>query len=91
MTFCVDYRQLNERTVKDSYPLPRIDVCLDALAGARRFSTFDLQSAYHQMELDPRDAEAVGPAPFVLKLQPLNVLEYAPLKSTWLPKWFPVR
>ena len=33
--FCVDYRQLNERTVKDSYPLPRIEVCLDALAGAK--------------------------------------------------------
>ena len=31
MRFCVDYRQLNERTVKDSYPLPRVDVCLDAL------------------------------------------------------------
>ena len=45
--FCVDYRQLNERTVKNSYPLPRIDVCLDALAGARWFSTFDLRSGYH--------------------------------------------
>ena len=44
MRFCVDYRQLNERTVKDSYPLPRIDICLDALAGMRWFSTFDLRS-----------------------------------------------
>ena len=42
--FYVDYRQLNERTQKDSYPLPRIDVCLDALAGAAWFSTFDLRS-----------------------------------------------
>ena len=57
MRFCVDYRQLNERTVKDSYPLPRIDVCLDALAGAKWFSTFDLRSGYHQVELDPRDAD----------------------------------
>ena len=34
LRFCVDYRQLNERTRKDSYPVPRIDVCLDALAWA---------------------------------------------------------
>ena len=38
LRFSVDYRQLNERTRKDSYPLPRIDVCLDALAGLRSFS-----------------------------------------------------
>ena len=56
MRFCVDYRQLNERTVKDSYPLPRIDDCLDELADARWFSTFDLLSRYHQVELDLRDA-----------------------------------
>ena len=57
MRFCVDYRQLNERTVKDSYPLPSIDVCLDALACARWFSTIDLRSDYHQVELAPKDAE----------------------------------
>ena len=42
LRFCVDYRQLNERTVKDSYPLPRIDDCLDCLGGAQWFSTMDL-------------------------------------------------
>jgi len=55
--FCVDYRGLNDRTIKDSYPLPRTDDCLDALAGAVWFSTFDLRSGYHQVAMDPADAE----------------------------------
>ena len=53
---CVDYRQLNERTIKDTYPLPRIDDCLDTLAGAKWFSMFDLHSGYYQVIMDPRDA-----------------------------------
>ena len=53
LRFCVHYRQLNERTLKDSYPLPRLDICLDALAGATWLSTFDLRSRYHQVEVDP--------------------------------------
>ena len=53
--FCVDYRGLNDRTAKDSYPLPRIDDCLDTLAGASWFSTFDLRSGYHQVAVDPAD------------------------------------
>ena len=53
---CVDYRHLNERTIKDTYPLPRIDDCLDALAGAKLFSTFDLRSGYYQVKMDPGDA-----------------------------------
>ena len=43
--------------MKDAYTLPRIDVCLDALAGATWFSTFDLRPGYHQVELDSRDAD----------------------------------
>jgi hypothetical protein len=57
MRFCVDYRKLNDRTVKDSYPLPRLDGCLESLGGNRIFSTLDLRAGYWQTELDPSDAE----------------------------------
>ncbi|GBN56996.1 Transposon Ty3-I Gag-Pol polyprotein [Araneus ventricosus] len=55
--FCVDYRKLNEITIKDSYPLPRIDDTLDALNGSQRFSTLDLKSGYWRVEIQPEDKE----------------------------------
>ena len=53
--FCVDYRKLNNITVKDVYPLPRIDDALCRHSGSKFFSIMDLQSGYHQIELDPED------------------------------------
>ena len=53
--FCVDYRKLNDITRKDAYPLPRIDTCLDRLSGSVWYSTFDLRSGFHQVEVDPAD------------------------------------
>ena len=57
LRFCIDYRQLNNLTVKDSYPLPRIDTCFDALGDAKFFSTLDLRQGYWQVENDPETAD----------------------------------
>lgn len=53
--FCIDYRKLNDVTIKDSYPIPRMNSTLDALAGAKWFSTIDLKSGYWQVKMDPDD------------------------------------
>ena len=53
--FCIDYRKLNEVTVKDAYPLPRIDDTLDTLNGCKWFSTLDLISGYWQVEIAAED------------------------------------
>ncbi|XP_035796548.1 retrovirus-related Pol polyprotein from transposon 412 [Amphiprion ocellaris] len=55
LRMCVDYRQLNSKTRKDAFPLPRIEESLDALTGARWFSTMDLASGYNQVPVVEAD------------------------------------
>jgi hypothetical protein len=51
----VDYRSLNEVTIKNLYPLPRIDDLFDQVKGACIFSKIDLQSGYHQLKIRSSD------------------------------------
>ncbi|MGL4850115.1 MAG: reverse transcriptase domain-containing protein, partial [Clostridium sp.] len=55
--FCVDFRRLNDVTVRDAYPMPRVEDLINALHGASYFSKMDAESGYHQIDMDPRDIE----------------------------------
>ncbi|KAJ9524744.1 hypothetical protein QJQ45_024345 [Haematococcus lacustris] len=55
LRMCVDYRQLNKQTLRDQYPLPRIDDLFDKLAGCTVFSSLDLQAGYHQIRIPAED------------------------------------
>jgi hypothetical protein len=55
LKLCVDYRPLNAVSIKNKYPLPRIDILFDQLAGAKVLSKIDLRSSYHQIKIKPSD------------------------------------
>jgi hypothetical protein len=55
LRLCVDYRPLNVVTIKNKYPLPRIDILFDQLVGAQVFSKIDLRPGYHQIKIRAED------------------------------------
>jgi len=57
LRMCVDYRAFNKATVKNRYPLPRIDDLFDCLSGAKVFSRIDLRSGYYQIWIVEGDEE----------------------------------
>jgi len=70
---CIDYRALNKLTVKNSWPLPRIDELLDRLVKAKAFTSLDLAQGYHQFAVDPTDV------PKTAFKTPLGLFEYTVL------------
>ena len=59
LRLCIDYRELNKVTIRNQYPLPRIDDLFDQLQRARVFSTIDLRSGYHQLKVTQRKHDSV--------------------------------
>jgi hypothetical protein len=57
MRFCIDYRRLNALNIRDSYPLPRTDECIDYFVDAKFSSTLDCTSGCWQITADPADRE----------------------------------
>ena len=55
LRMCIDYKELNKLTIKNKYPLPRIDDLFDQLQGRTVFSKIDLRSDYHQLRIKEED------------------------------------
>ena len=57
LRFCIDYRRLNALTIRDSYPIPRMDECIDSLGDATVFSTLDANAGYWHIPLHAEDKQ----------------------------------
>ena len=60
MRLCIDYRELNKATIRNQYPLPRIDDLFDQLQIAKVFSKIDLRSGYHQLRVHDEDVSKIA-------------------------------
>jgi hypothetical protein len=82
LRLCVDYRPLNAVTIKNKYPLPRIDILFDQLAGAKVFSKIDLRSGYHQIKICSEDV------PKTTRFYKIQWNEHSQDEATWEHKDF---
>jgi hypothetical protein len=60
LRMCVDYRPLNVVTIKNKYPLPRIDILFDQLSKVKVFSKIDLRLGYYQIKIRPQDIPKIA-------------------------------
>jgi hypothetical protein len=60
LRLCIDFRQLNKVTIKNKYPLPRINNLFDQLKGAKIFSKIDLRSGYHQVRIKDEEINNIA-------------------------------
>ena len=92
MRFCIDYRALNEVTIDNSTPLPRIDDCLDQIIGSKIFSTIDLNSGFYQVRVNPKDQEKTAfncrYGHYEWKVMPMGLKGSPPVFQAFLNKIF---
>ncbi|KAA3480893.1 Transposon Ty3-G Gag-Pol polyprotein [Gossypium australe] len=88
MRMCIDYRQLNKVTIKNKYPLPRIDDLFNQLKGATVFSKIDLRSGYYQLRVKDSDLREVGFLGHIVSAEGIRV---DPNKISTIIDWKPPR